>query len=171
MVDAGIINFAVYENGSEYLGIAKITLPAKTNKVLTVNGAGIPGDVDVPVPGHRDAMSVTISFLDAPDAAYKLAETRVHQLDCRVAHERYNETAAKLAVRGYKHILEVIPKTLTSGDVAPSAAQAASGEYSCLSIKTYIDGKLVEHYDPLKFIDIDSSGTDRLADVRRALGK
>lgn len=170
-MDAGIINFALYENGSEYLGIAKITLPEMSNKTLTLNGAGIPGDVDLPVPGHRDAMKVTISFLDAPDAAYKLAEQRVHRLDCRVAHEQYNPTAAKLGVRGFKHILEVVPLKLTSGDLAPSAAQAVSGEYTCISRKDYVDGKCVLDYQPLNFIDKDASGTDRLAEVRTALGK
>ncbi len=171
MIDAGVINFAIYENGSEYLGVAKITFPDMSNKKLTVNGAGIPGDVDLPVPGHRDAMTCTIEFLDAPEAAYKLAETRVHLLDCRVAHENYNPTAAKIGVTGYKHVLEVIPTKLGSGSVAPSAAQAASGEYSCISRKDYIDGKLVLDYEPLNFKDVDASGTDHLAEVRKALGK
>ncbi len=170
-MDAGIINFAVYEDGSEYLGIAKISLPELSNKTLTVNGAGIAGDVDLPVIGHRDAMRITINFLDAPDAAFKLAEQRVHTLDCRVAHEQYDTTASKLAVRGFKHVLQVIPLKLTSNEVAPSAAQAVSGEYTCISRKDFVDGKCVLDYQPLNFVDIDASGTDRLAEVRSILGK
>lgn len=167
----GIINFEVYEDGVNFLGIAKVTLPDTTNKVLTVNGAGIAGDVDIPVPGHKDAMSVKIEFLDAPEAAYSLAEHRVHIIDIRAAHEDYDATTGAIKVVAYKHILEIIPKSQTGGTLAPTAAQAASGEYSCLSIQDYIDGKLMRHYDPLKIIDIDASGNDRGAPIRAALGK
>lgn len=170
-MDTGVINFAVYENGTEYLGLAKITLPDMNNKMLTVNGAGVPGDVDVPVPGHRDAMSVKIEFIDAPQAAYKLAETRQHVLDCRAAHEDYDATTGTIKVIAYKHILTVIPKTLGGGTVGPVAAQAVSGEYSCVARKDYIDGKLMLDYDPVNFRDVDASGNDSLAAVRKALGK
>lgn len=170
-MDAGIINFAVYENGSEYLGLAKITLPDLSSKKLTVNGAGIPGDVDLPIPGHRDAMIVKIEFLDAPESAYRLAEGRRHILDCRAAHESYDSAKGEIKVRAYKHILEVIPTNLGGGTVAPSTAQAISGDYTCLSRKDYIDGVCMLDYEPLNFVDKDASGTDRLATVRSALGK
>ena len=170
-MNAGVINFAVYENGTEYLGLAKITLPDMTNKMLTVNGAGIPGDLDVPVPGHRDAMSVKIEFIDAHKAAYQLAETRQHVLDCRAAHEDYDATSGTIKVTAYKHILTVIPKTLGGGTVGTAAAQAVSGEYSCLARKDFIDGVRMLDYDPANFKDVDASGTDRLAAVKTALGK
>ncbi len=171
MADAGIINYAVYEDGSEYLGLARVTLPDVNNKILTVNGAGIPGDIDLPVLGHMDAMIVKIDFLDSHESTYKLAETRRHILDLRAAHEAYNPTSGEIEVHAYKHILEVIPTKLGGGTIAPSAAQAVSGEYTCISRKDYIDEKLVLDYEPLNFIHIDDSGTDHLAKVRSALGK
>ena len=97
-MNTGVINFAVYENGSEYLGLAKITLPDMTAKTFTVNGAGIPGDLEVPIPGHKDAMTVKIQFIDAPKSAYTLAEERVHILDCRAAHEEYDPTTGGIKV-------------------------------------------------------------------------
>lgn len=168
---AGVINFAVYENGSEYLGIAKVTLPDTENKTLTVNGAGIAGDIDIPVPGHRNAMTATIEFTDATEAAYKLAENRKHTIDLRAAHEEYDRLSGAIKVVTYKHILDVIPKKLGGGDVAPSNPQSISGEYSVLSRKDYIDGRLVRDIDPVNFKDVDASGTDSLAAVRSALGK
>ncbi len=168
---AGVINFAVYENGSEYLGIAKVTLPDTENKTFTVNGAGIAGDIDMPVPGHRNAMTATIEFTDATEAAYKLAEHRKHTIDLRAAHEEYDSTVGAIAVKAYKHILDVIPKKLGGGDVAPASPQSISGEYSVLSRKDYIDGVLVRDIDPINFKDVDASGNDSLAAVRSALGK
>lgn len=77
----GTINFAVYEDGKNFLGLAKISLPDLNYKKLTINGAGIPGDVDIPVIGHTDAMSMTIDFVDHQRSQEKLAEMRVHVLD------------------------------------------------------------------------------------------
>ncbi len=170
-MNAGTINFAVYENGTEYLGLAKITLPDMTNKTFTVNGAGIPGDLEVPIPGHKDAMVVRIQFIDAPRAAYSLAEERQHILDCRAAHEEYDPATGTIKTTAYKHILTVMPKSLTGGDVAPTAAQAVSGEYSCFARKDFIDDVCVLDHDPANFRSVDASGTDRLAAVRAALGK
>ena len=167
---AGIINFKVYEDGTDYLGIASITLPTLSNKRMTVNGAGVAGDIVVPAPGHYDAATVTISFTDNPMAAYKLSEHRRHLLDCRAAHESYDSTAGKSRVHAFKRIMEVIPITRTGGTAAPASPQGASNEYSLLSIKEYLDGKLVRHWDPLKFVDKDASGNDSLAEVRSALG-
>lgn len=168
---AGVINFAVYENGSEYLGIAKVTLPDTENKSFTVSGAGIAGDIDMPIPGHRNAMSMTIEFVDATEAAFKLAEHRKHTIDLRAAHEEYNSTEGKIKVTAFKHILDIIPKKLGGGDLAPSNPQAISGEYSVLARKDYIDGKLVRDIDPVNFRDVGADGVDSLADVRAALGK
>lgn len=168
---AGVINFAVYENGSEYLGIAKVTLPDTENKTISVNGAGIAGDIDLPVPGHRNAMTATITFTDATEEAYKLAEARKHTIDLRAVHEEYDSTSGEIKTVAYKHVLDVVPKKLGGGDVAPATPQSISGEYSVLSRKDYIDGKLVRDIDPINFKDVGADGTDSLAAVRSALGK
>ena len=171
MFQAGIINFAVYENGSEYRGIANVQLPDLANKVLTVNGAGIAGDVELPVIGNIDAMTGSISFLDAPDSAYKLGEQRRHLVEFRAAHEEYDETGGKLVAKGQKHVCEIFPKKIGGGTLAPSAAQNVSGEYDFYSLKTIIDGKVVLDVCPAEGRYIDASGENRLAQVNKILGK
>lgn len=170
-MQAGIINFAVFENGSEYRGIANVTLPTLTNKVITANGAGIAGDVEFPVMGHIDAMTMTINFLDAPDSAYKLTEQRRHLVELRIAHEEYDETGGKLVSKGQKHIVEIFPKSLSGGTLAPSAAQGASGEYDVYSLKTIVDGKVVLDVCPAEGRYKDASGKNILSDVAKILGK
>lgn len=170
-MQGGTINYAVYENGSEYRGIANVTLPDVQSKVLTVNGAGIAGDVEMPVIGHIDAMTMSINFLDAPESAYKLAENRRHLVEFRVAHEEYDETAGKLVPKGQKHIVEIIPKKIGNGTLAPAAAQAVSGEYSVYSLKTLINGKVVLDVCPTENRYIGADGKNVLAQVNKILGK
>lgn len=167
----GIINFEVYEDGVNYLGIAKITFPDAKSKTLKVSGAGVFGEAEIPVIGNFDSMSVKIEFDDAPEAAYVLNEARVHTLDCRAAHEEYDATEGRIKVVAYKHLLEVLPTSLTGGSGAPAAGQGMSNEFSCLSRKDYIDGKLMLHIDPIRGDYVDSTGTNRLAEIKSALGR
>lgn len=167
---SGTIDFRVYENGTAYLGLARITIPTMSSKQLTVNGAGIPGDVIFPVPGHRDSMKTTIVFLDNPSSAYTLAEMRTHNLDLRIAKENFDNTSSQIDVEAYKAVMQVLPLSVTPGDVAPASQQGKSNEYSCISFKEFINERLVTDYEPLNYRDVDSSGRDNLADVRSALG-
>ncbi len=167
----GTINYAVYENGSEYYGMASFTDADRKNKTFTLNGAGIAGDVTIPVIGHRDAMVTKINFRTATADACHLSEMRRHILDCRAAVEEYDSTSGQLRAHPHKVIVEVLPLSLSGGDIAPSSPQAVSGEYAVISRKYYIDDVLMEDYQPLNFRDVDASGNDNLADVRSALGK
>lgn len=169
--DAGTINYAVYENNSEYRGQANVKLPDKSNKTITVNGAGIPGDVELPVVGHYNALSATFTFTDANKDTYKMCEQRKHTIMIYAAKQTYNAVAGRMETHSYKHIMDLYPKTRTSGEIAPASLQGASVDFALLSLKSYIDNELVEDFDPLNFRDVDSSGNDALAEVRSALGK
>lgn len=170
-MDAGVINFAVYENGSEYLGMASVSMPDMVEKTFSVNGAGIAGDLDIPVTGHRDAMRMTFTFTDNPEGAYRLAEPRRHLIDLRAAHEEYDSVRGAVRTKAYKHILELIPISHAGGEISPANSQGTSVECSVLSRKDFVDGKLMRHFDPVHWVDIGPDGVNRLAEVAKALGK
>ena len=141
-VDQSTINWAVYEDNTEYAGMAQATLPNLTALTQSISGAGIAGNVDAVILGHFDAMSMTLNY----------------------------PVAAAVQIRAIKHILVVIPKTHTPGTVAPATPENGTGEFAVRYWATYIDGKKVREIDPLNFICL-IDGTDYLADVRKALGK
>lgn len=167
----GTIDFAVYEDGKNFLGIAKVGLPDISYKKIAVNGAGIPGDVDIPVLGHTDAMTMTIDFTDHRAEQERLAEMRTHVLDLRVAKESYDHVAGDISVIPHKYVVKVIPVSKTGGEVAPASAQTTTNTYSCLYMAEYINGKLVRKYDPFAYDHVDASGRNVLAAVKSALGK
>ncbi len=166
----GVSQFAIFEDAKEYLGLAKVTLPEISNKSINLTGAGIPGDLNLPVPGHIEAMSMKIDFFDMSPAAYSLAQQRVHHLHLRVAHTTYDSEQHELGATAFQHILYVIPMKLTSGELAPASAQGVSGEYSCVMRKDFVDGVCVLHYDPINNIYKDSTGNNLLDEIRKATG-
>ena len=168
--DESVINFAVYEDSVEYVGMAGVTLPNLAAIVQTLSGAGIAGNVEVPVLGHYDVMSLTLNFRTTTEHSVRLSEPRRHNIDLRMAQQIEDTVAGEVKVQSIKHVLVVVPKTDTGGTVAPAAPTNGSGESSVRYWATYIDGAKVREIDPLNFI-CEVNGVDYLADVRKAIGK
>lgn len=168
--DESVINFAVYEDSVEYVGMAGATLPNLAAIVQTLSGAGIAGNIEVPVLGHYDVMSLTLNFRTTTEHSVRLSEPRRHNIDLRMAQQIEDTVAGEVKVQSIKHVLVVVPKTDTGGTVAPAAPTNGSGEYSVRYWATYIDGAKVREIDPLNFI-CEVNGVDYLADVRKAIGK
>ena len=168
--DESVINFAVYEDSVEYVGMAGVTLPNLAAIVQTLSGAGIAGNVEVPVLGHYDVMSLTLNFRTTTEHSVRLSEPRRHNIDLRMAQQIEDTVAGEVKVQSIKHVLVVVPKTDTGGSIAPAAPTNGSGEYSVRYWATYIDGAKVREIDPLNFI-CEVNGVDYLADVRKAIGK
>lgn len=169
-MDQSIINFAVYEDGKEYVGIAKATLPDLTSLTQSISGAGIAGNVEAVIIGHFDAMSLTLDFRTISSQSIRLSEPRRHNIDLRVAQQNENMTTAQLEVEKAKHIMVVVPKSDKGGSIAPASPSDGSGEYAVHYWATYINGKKVREIDPINF-KCYINGVDYLAEVRSALGK
>ena len=129
-MDQSIINFKVYEDSVEYVGMAQATLPDLTALTQSISGAGIAGNVESVILGHFDAMTLGLNFRTVTDQSVKLSEPRRHTIDLRVAQQDEDVVAGKVVVRAVKHILVVIPKSDKGGSVAPAAPSNGSGEYA-----------------------------------------
>ncbi len=169
-VDQSVINFAVFENSTEYYGMAEVTLPEISSITEEVKGAGISGTLESVILGHLEAMTLTMNFRTVTKEAIALLEPRDHMLDLRVAQQGKDTVAGTITVTPVKHILVVQPKKLNPGKVSPATPAEASGEYAATYFATFIDGQKVLEIDILNFIYM-VNGTDYLANVRKALGK
>lgn len=165
-----VVNFAVYEDKTEFMGIADVQLPDLTALTQQISGAGIAGNIEAVIPGHFDAMTMTFNFRTTTTAAIKMSEPRRHNIDIRVANQVEDTVAGRILTESVKHVLVVIPKKDGGGKLAPASATDASGEYAVRYWATYVDGKKIREIDPMNSI-CNINGVDYLADVRRALGK
>lgn len=111
-IENGVTNFAVYEDATEYYGMAEVTLPEITQISEEVKGAGIAGAFDGTFVGHLEAMSLTLNFRSVTTDAIKLAEPRKHQLDLRAAQQSWDNSTGRYVQQAVKHVLVVNPKSL-----------------------------------------------------------
>ena len=160
-VDELVINYAIYEDATEYLGTTEVTLPDLEYMTEELSGAGIAGNIEEIIIGHLNAMTTTFNFRTVTAAAVKLMEPRVQRMNLRTSA---NE------ITGVKHIMKVKPKKTALGKVAAASTADVSGEYAVSYYAMYMDGSKVTEIDPLNFICI-INGKDYLKDVRKALGK
>lgn len=170
MVDQAVVNFSCYEDAKGFLGLASATLPDVDFITATVSGAGIAGNVEAPIIGHMNAMTMQLKFRTFGKESLKLQEPREHNIDLRAAQQVYDPIAGVYKTQALKHVLVLIPKTLSNGNIAPASPTDGSGSYAVRRWVTYIDGKKVMELDPYNYICY-LNGTDYLSGVRKALGK
>lgn len=170
IIDQSTVNFAVYEDGVEYYGMAKVGMPDISAITQTIAGAGIAGNVEAVVMGHYDTMTLTLNFRNTTPQSITLSEPRRHTIDLRVSQQVEDTAAVQVATRSVKHVMVVIPKAHKMGSVAEATPTDGSGEYAVRYWATYIDGTKVREIDPFNFI-CEVNGVDYLADVRTDLGK
>ena len=121
-IDELIINFSVFEDAVEYLGMSEATLPEVSNLAEEITGAGIAGNVEAVVLGHIEAMTLTLNFRTVTKAAIRLAEPRIHNIDLRAAQQVRNTQTGKIETVAAKHIMKVTPKKFAPGKLAAASA-------------------------------------------------
>lgn len=170
-VDETLIGFAVYEDATEFLGIADITLPEISNIIAEIEGAGINGKYESPILGQIEPMSTTFNFRTITRAAIRLFEPRRHTLALMAAQQNQDPTKGIVGVTGVKHVLTTLPKKFNLGKLATATAADVSGEYAVAYYANYIDGKKMIEIDPLDYLFYVNGQDNRWEQIKKALGK
>jgi len=155
------------ESGKALDGVVTVELPSFELASETFKGAGVGGEVNVPVPGVMSALTVTIScpvIYGAITKYLELGSTR--QLDLR------NEIIVQ---NTSSHAQEKVPnrwvlKGPLSGSNPGSVEQGAAGDAS-ITMQVYyahhwLDGDDVLEWDPFKYI-YTVNGKDMMAATRQ----
>ena len=74
-IDQSVINFAVYEDSVEYLGMSKVTLPDVTFLTQSISGAGVGGNVEAVILGHLEAMTLGLDLVSTPSVTGQRTST------------------------------------------------------------------------------------------------
>ena len=128
------------------------------------------GNMEVPLYGMVDAMTIDIDFLTTTEDAVTLMAPTKHQLDMRVAEEFWDVEQADVGLWADKYVMIVRPKTTTPGTVAPMASADTSGEYVVYYFAAYKNGEQLWEVDKRNMRCV-ILGVDYMAPVRKALGK
>lgn len=164
-----LINFRVYLDGTDLIGIADVTLPTLEAMTETVSGAGIAGEVDSPTLGHYSSMETVLNWRTLEKSNLTLAAPDGVHLDLRGAQQVYDSGAGKYIVRPVKCVVFGVPKSTELGKLEVGNTTDTANTIETNYIKVDIDGETVLEVD--KYNSICTIGSnDYLAAVREALG-
>ena len=168
-LDEVVVSYRIFENSTEYLGVAQVTLPDIEFLTTTISGAGIAGEVEEVIKRHIKAMRTTINFNTYGDNALALTTPVDHTIDLREVQQARNMTAGKVELRKVKHIMTIKPVKVSIGKLETASPADANGEYAVSYYAQYVGGKKKIEIDPLNY-RCYINGVDYLADVRKAMG-
>lgn len=164
-----LINFRVYQDGDDLIGIADVTLPTLESMTETVKGAGIAGEIDSPVLGHYSSMELELNWRTIEDTNVLLASPKGVQLDLRGAQQVYDSSAATYVVVPVKVVVSGVPKSTELGKLDVGTTSDTKNTIEVNYIKITIDGSEVLEVDKFNYI-CSIGGADYLSEVREALG-
>lgn len=164
-----LINYRVYNGAKDLIGVASVDLPELAAMTDTVSGAGIAGEVDSPVLGHFQSMTVTLNWRTIEKSALALATQKAHSLELRGSQQVYDAANGMLTSVPVKVVLSVIPKTMSLGSFNVGSATDSSNEFEVLYMKVFVGGEEVVEIDKYNYV-CKFNGEDALASVRSDLG-
>lgn len=169
----GTTNFEVYEDGTRYLGISTIDLPEFALRTVDVNGAGIAGEMQIPVAGQAEDMEMTIHWREVSNRFMGLLAYKAHNLTFRSAQHLYDVSNGNIAQEALKIVVRGIPKKGGFGKLEQAAETESESVLGLDYIKIWVDGQMQMEFDRFNHIwRVRHNGkvVDYLADVRRATG-
>ncbi len=164
-----LINFRVYNDSDDLIGIATVDMPEIQAMTDTVSGAGIAGEVETPVLGHYQAMTVTLNWRTVEKKAVELAAQKAHAVEVRGSQQIYDAANGEYSTVPVRAVMRLVPRNLSVGSFEPGSGTDTSTEFSVLYIKIFIDGKEVLEVDPFNYV-AKFGDTDILESVRSDLG-
>ena len=163
------INFKVYLNGVDLLGVAEGTIPALEAMTSEVRGAGVAGVVESPVLGHFNSTNFSLTWRTPTNDFMKLFDHVTNDIELFSALQQYDAGLGVYKVVPLQVSIRAITKTSTPGNLTVGDNMDTQTEFEVVRMKIYLDGKervVMDKYNYIYKVD----GVDRLSEVRTALG-
>lgn len=164
-----VIEYTVFRNGSQFLGTATVDLPSIQFLTSTFKGAGISGEIDVPIQGQVGSMEVTLNWDVVDPAALELLAPVTHALDLRMVQQVMETGSGNLSHEPTRISLRGMTKTGGLGSVEKGSDLGGSTVLEITYLKTVINGKTMLEIDKLNGTYI-VNGVDYSVNYRAALG-
>lgn len=163
------INFTVFDEGNNMLGVATVDLPEVSYMTETLSGAGIAGETETPAIGQFGSMETGINFNSISKDLSGFVSPKAKMVDFRAAMQEYESGTGELKVVPVRITMNILPKGTPLGSLATAAKTDTTVNAEVTYLKMWIDGDLKMEIDKFNYIcNID--GKDYLEEVRNALG-
>ena len=163
------INFKVYLEGGELLGLAEGTIPVLEAMTSEVKGAGISGAIESIVLGHFNSTTFSLTWRSVTASFMKLAQHRTHEIELYSSIQMYDAGLGEYKTVQLYVFLKADTKTFTPGNLVVGDNMDTQCEFEVRYMKVELDGKERIEMDKQNMI-YKVDGVDYVAQVRTDLG-
>ena len=169
IVPNGHVDYMVYKDGGPLIGVGKVTVPSIKYKTVTATGAGLMGDVTIPLAGMIEAMIANFQFTSVTDAAIELGTNEWHDIAIYVADQYFDSVNRKEEMEQTRFEMSIRPIEINHGTIATASSADASGTFSVCRYGVFKNNNKVVDIDQFNQIHV-VNGVDCAAAVREAIG-
>jgi len=164
-----LVQYYVFDGDNMMIGVADLTLPDLNYMSETVKGAGIGGEIDMPIIGSLQSMSTSITWRSLVEETAMFLEPKGHTFYAKASVQEFDSDKHDFEQIPVKVTMRVIPKNLKMGKLDPGTSIGATSEFEILYLKLEINDKVMYEIDKANSI-FNINGVDYLAAVRRTAG-
>ena len=163
------VNFKVYLDGTDLLGIAEGNFPVGELMTSEVKGAGIAGVLDSPVLGHMQSVTVSLTWRSITESFMRLTIPEAHALDMYAEHSAFDAGRGVYRSNGIHVFMRAVTKKWDLGKLVVGETTDTQSEHEVYYMKMYMNG--VEKFELDKYNYVYKvNGVDYLYQTRRNLG-
>lgn len=164
-----LINFRVYNENEDLLGLADVTLPNFESMTETIKGAGLAGEIDSPVIGHYGSMEVEFNWRTLYQKNLTFVAPKSFTFDLRGANQVKDSESGDYIIQPVKAVIRCVPKNTETGKLDVGTLSDTKNTFEVDYIKISIDNSERVELDKYNYI-CKVDGVDYLSQVREALG-
>ena len=164
-----LINFRVYLQGKDLLGVADVELPELEAVTEEIKGAGLAGVVDAPITGHMASMTLGLNWRTISGNVTLLAQPKAHHLDLRGSVQVYDAASGEYKSEAVKVVAKAIPKKTSLGKFDAGKAMETKSEFEVVYLKITLGDTEVVEIDKFNYV-CKIEDVDFLEQVRGDLG-
>lgn len=169
IVPERLINFRVYLDGKDCIGVADVDLPTIDYLKDTVRGAGVAGEVEDPIPGHFGSLTVGLTWRTVDQMVSKLAACKGHTLDIYGSQQMVDGAAGEMKTQQVHLAVKTMPKSVALGKFDVGTTTGSKSEFEVTYLLLEVGGEELVEIDKFNFI-ARFGGEDALESVRSDLG-
>lgn len=130
-----VTNYNIFKDGNRLIGCGNITLMDVKNMEDNFKGAGIFGEIAMPVQCHFQPYSVRIQWLTIDDDAIFSTLQQGANLDAWAAMQYHDSSTNRIIHLGWRFIMGTAPKGFNFGKLEVGTKQDAETEYELISLR------------------------------------
>lgn len=142
-----VANYSIFLAGRRLIGLANVTLPNLQNLTDSLKGAGIFGEIDMPVQAHFQPMSVQLNWLTIVDDAVFATIQDGAQLDAWAAHQMHDSATNQIVHSGWRYVMGTAPKSFNLGKLEVGTKGEGVSEYELISLRCFRDDQIMLEVD------------------------